>query len=168
MQIVPVEKIVVRSLSSEAEAVAFREISEEWLTRYFAVEPADLKALDDPRTGIIAAGGDVLLAIDTESGDVLGCVALVSYPEDVFELAKMGVRPESQGRGVGRALVLAAISRAGELGAAHLFLSTNHELSTALHLYRSCGFVQVQPQEVPVADYYAWRLERADVYMELK
>ncbi|MBO9705385.1 MAG: GNAT family N-acetyltransferase, partial [Arthrobacter sp.] len=88
----PTLGVTIDSLRGAEDALAFRQISEEWLTEHFQVEPEDLHALGDPQRSIIDAGGDVLLARDDATGEVLGAVALVAYPEDVFELAKMGVR----------------------------------------------------------------------------
>lgn len=164
----PTRGITIDSLRGAEDALAFREISEEWLTEHFQVEPEDLHALGDPQRTIIDAGGDVLLARDDATGEVLGAVALVAYPEDVFELAKMGVRRTARGRGIGGLLVHAAIERASTLGGRRLFLSTNHALTSALRLYRAAGFVSIRPDEVPVKNYYALALDRADVYLELK
>ncbi|MFK0071830.1 GNAT family N-acetyltransferase [Arthrobacter woluwensis] len=164
----PTVGITIGSLREPEDALAFRQISEEWLTEHFQVEPEDLHALGDPQRTIIDAGGDVLLASDDASGEILGAVALVAYPEDVFELAKMGVRRTARGRGIGALLVRAAIERASALGGRRLFLSTNHALASALRLYRAAGFVSIRPDEVPVKNYYALALDRADVYLELK
>jgi len=164
----PTFGIAIDSLRGPEDALAFRQISEEWLTEHFQVEPEDLHALGDPQHSIIEPGGDVLLARDQTTAEVLGAVALVAYPDDVFELAKMGVRRTARGRGIGGLLVQAAVERASALGGRRLFLSTNHSLTSALRLYRAAGFVAIRPDEVPVKDYYALALDRADVYLELK
>lgn len=109
-------------------------------------------------------GGDVLLAREPGNGTVVGCVALLAYPDAVFELAKMAVAPAAQGRGIGGQLVAAAIDRAQALGGARLFLGTNSKLAPAIHLYEEAGFVRITRDRLPAADYYA----RADTLMELK
>lgn len=164
----PTLGVTIGSLQGPEDALAFRQISEEWLTEHFQVEPEDLHALSDPQRTIVEPGGDVLLARDDRTGEILGAVALMAYPDEVFELAKMGVRPSARGRGIGGLLVYAAIERAAVLGGRRLFLSTNHALTSALRLYRAAGFVSIRPDEVPVKNYYALSLERADVYLELK
>lgn len=152
----------IARLSSDDDAEAFRRINEEWISRLFTLTDEDRALLNDPRGQIIGQGGDVLLA-RADDGTVLGCVALVHYPNDVLELSKMGVTPAAQGLGVGRSLVTAAITRARQLGARRVFLGTNSKLAPAIHLYENAGFTRISREQLPVADYYA----RADILMEL-
>ncbi|MGW3180012.1 GNAT family N-acetyltransferase [Kitasatospora sp. NPDC001119] len=154
---------VVSSIASPSDAEAFRTLNEEWIARLFTLEKADRAVLGDPFSRIVAPGGDVLLAREPGSGTVVGCVALLVHPDAVFELAKMAVDPDAQGRGIGRLLVAAAIDRARELGGTRLFLGTNSRLAPAIHLYEDAGFVRITRDRLPVADYYA----RADILMEL-
>ncbi|MGW1254954.1 GNAT family N-acetyltransferase [Streptomyces sp. NPDC002513] len=156
--------IVVSSIASPDDADAFRALNEEWISRLFTLQEEDRAVLGDPFGRIVGPGGDVLLAREPESGTVVGCVALLAYPDAVFELAKMAVAPAAQGRGIGRRLIAAAIDRAQALGGARLFLGTNSKLAPAIHLYEEAGFVRITRSRLPVADYYA----RADVLMERK
>ncbi|MGW1157338.1 GNAT family N-acetyltransferase [Streptomyces sp. NPDC002519] len=155
---------VVSSIASPDDADAFRALNEEWISRLFTLQEEDRAVLGDPFGRIVGPGGDVLLAREPESGTVVGCVALLAYPDAVFELAKMAVAPAAQGRGIGRRLIAAAIDRAQALGGARLFLGTNSKLAPAIHLYEEAGFVRITRSRLPVADYYA----RADVLMERK
>ncbi|MBT0769005.1 GNAT family N-acetyltransferase [Kineosporia sp. J2-2] len=154
---------VISSITTPADADAFRTLNEEWISRLFTVQDADRLVLGDPFGRIVEPGGDVLVARDPH-GAVIGCVALLAHPDTVFELAKMAVAPAAQGRGLGRRLVAAAVGRARELGAARLFLGTNSKLTPAIHLYEAAGFVRIPRDRLPVADYYA----RADTLMELE
>ncbi|MFD5432742.1 GNAT family N-acetyltransferase [Kitasatospora sp. NPDC127067] len=154
---------VVSPIASPSDADAFRTLNEEWISQLFTLEEKDRAVLGDPFGRIVGPGGDVLLAREPESGTVVGCVALLAYPDAVFELAKMAVTPAARGRGIGRLLVAAAIDRARALGGARLFLGTNSKLATAVHLYEDAGFVRITRDRLPVADYYA----RADILMEL-
>ena len=119
----------------------FSELNREWIERYFVVEEADRPSLNDPQSTIVDDGGDILFA--KLNNRIVGTVALVRYSDEIFELAKMAVRQETQGRGIGRKLMNACIDRAKELGAKKLFLVTNGRLTAALHLYRSVGFNDV-------------------------
>ncbi|BCL25258.1 hypothetical protein GCM10017557_01170 [Streptomyces aurantiacus] len=154
---------VVSSIASPSDADAFRALNEEWISRLFTLEEEDRAVLGNPFDRIVGPGGDVLLARDTGTGAVVGCVALLAYPDAVFELAKMAVAPVAQGHGIGRQLIAAAIDRVRELGGARLFLGTNSKLGPAVHLYEDAGFVRITCDRLPVADYYA----RADILMEL-
>ena len=134
----------------------FARLNVEWLERYFVVEPIDRKVLDDPQTHILDDGGHILMAID--EGQVVGTVALKHHGDDEFELTKMAVTADSQGRGIGRRLLEAAIRRFTERAAGRLYLESHSSLDTALGLYERAGFRHEQP---PAPSEYA----RADVYM---
>ena len=139
-------------------AGAFKALNEAWITSLFALEPKDELVLGDPHGQIIAKGGRVLFALD--SGAAVGCCALLALPDGGFELAKMAVADTHKGRGLGRALMAAAVERATDAGAPRLYLETNSGLAPALALYRSFGFREITPAEPSP---YA----RADVCMEL-
>jgi len=148
--------VVVRAFQPGDEA-AFRDINLDWISRFFVVEAKDRETLEHPQTKILDPGGEILLACD--GVDAIGCVALMVMGEGEFELAKMGVRPQAQGRGVGRKLIQAAVDTARARGARRLYLETNSKLGPALKLYADAGFVKVQGPPSPYA--------RADVQMEL-
>ena len=139
-------------------APAFRALNEAWITRLFALEPKDREVLNDPQGQIIDPGGEVLLAID--DGVAVGCCALMALADGGFELAKMAVADSHKGRGIGRALMAAAIAWARGQAAPRLYLETNSGLAPALGLYRAFGFVEVAPA---APSPYA----RSDVIMEL-
>ena len=149
-------EIVVRAFRP-GDAAAFRDINLDWISRFFVVEPKDRETLDHPQKKILDPGGDILLACDGD--EAIGCVALMVMGAGEYELAKMGVRPEAQGRGVGRRLIEAAIDAARVRGARRLYLETNSKLGPALKLYADAGFERVQGPPSPYA--------RADVQMEL-
>jgi putative acetyltransferase len=163
--------LVVRPMSSPADARAFKELNEQWITALFVLGPADSAVLDDPGTAIVAKGGQVLIARDGD--EIVGCVAVV--PEShgstcaephattaVYEISKMAVSPEHRGRGFGRTLLHAAIDHARAVGATALFLGSSTKLPTAVHLYEEAGFVHVLPDEIGPMPY-----NRADVFMRL-
>ncbi|MEZ5465987.1 MAG: GNAT family N-acetyltransferase [Lysobacteraceae bacterium] len=139
-------------------ANAFRDLNLEWLERYFVVEPVDREVLDNPQRLIIDAGGEILFAVDGEDR-VLGTCALLRINDDEVELTKMGVTAASQGAGIGRRLIVAAIERFRQMPGDTLFLETNSVLTPALALYRSVGF-ELQDGIRPGSHY-----DRADTYM---
>jgi putative acetyltransferase len=139
-------------------AGAFKALNEAWITTLFALEPKDEVVLGDPEGQVIAHGGRILFAMDGD--DAVGCCALMALPDGGFEVAKMAVAEAHKGRGLGRALMAAAVERARAAGAPRLYLETNSGLAPALALYRSFGFLEIQ-SETPSP--YA----RADVIMEL-
>jgi ribosomal protein S18 acetylase RimI-like enzyme len=94
----------------------------------------------------IRARGVVLAARDR--GDLLGTVTLVapSSPArrlavaDEFELHLLCVRADARRRGIGEALVRAALQRAKAEGARGVVLWTQTTMEAAQRLYRRCGF----------------------------
>ena len=137
----------------------FRQLNEEWISRYFTLEPADLKALDQPEEYILAPGGGILLA--ELNGQVVGTCALIKMADgSSYELAKMAVSPAAQGQRLGYRLGQAAVQRVRDLGGQRVYLESNSKLEPALALYRKLGFQDlVEPNPSPYA--------RADVQMEL-
>ncbi len=59
------------------------------------------------------------------------------------EILTLAVRPEARGRGLGRALLQAAIKRARDAGSDAMFLEVGTENPAALALYAGLGFTKV-------------------------
>jgi len=148
LQIVPYEP---------AHRAAFRQLNEAWITRYFRLEEADLRALNDPEGYILAKGGFIFMAL--WEGEPVGACALIKINQRVFELAKMAVSDKVQGKGIGYALGKACIDKAMQLGLQKIELLSNTLLQPAISLYRKLGFVEVP---LPPTEY-----ERANIKMEI-
>ena len=67
---------------------------------------------------------------------------MISFSDGVYELSKMSVKKNFQGKGIGRLLLNRCINFAKEKNANEIFLLTNDILKPALNLYLSCGFVK--------------------------
>lgn len=139
-------------------AEAWRTLNEAWITRHFAIEPADAEVLADPVGKVIAPGGHIFMAEDAD-GAPIGCVGLKAIPDGGFEVIKMTVSEAARGTGLGRDLMQACIERARALGAPRLYLETNSALGPALGLYRTMGFTDLPAQDTPYS--------RCDVWMAL-
>ena len=119
----------------------FAALNYEWSEQYFVVEEEDRKALEHPRDYAINKGGEIFFVLEDDR--VVGTVAMVPHRWDdvrVFELAKMAVRPDRQGRGYSRMLMDACLEFARARGADEIMLVTNDVLSPAMGLYESAGF----------------------------
>jgi putative acetyltransferase len=159
-QTVNIPGVEIRPLCSGEDATAFRTLNEEWITRYFSLEPADCATLGDPEGKILRKGGQIFMAYFGRQA--VGCVALIPMEGGVYELSKMAVSPEMRGLGIGRRLLQHAITQARQIGAKSLFLGSNSRLENAVHLYESVGFRHVPPENLPEMPY-----ARANVFMEL-
>src|SRR5947209_1430101 len=131
-------QIEIRPLEIGGDGTAFRQLNEEWISRYFVLEAKDRETLGDPEGTILNKGGVIFQALSGKS--VVGVVALIPMGNGVYELSKMAVSPAMQGQGIGRRLLLHAIDQAKLLGASGLFLGSNSRLKDAVHLYESIGF----------------------------
>lgn len=153
MQVLPIQ---LRPFEP-ADAVAFRELNETWITKYFGIEEPDREVLGDPIGHIIQPGGSIFMAC--VEGRVIGCCALIVVRPGVFEVAKMAIAEEYRGRGIGRKLLAYVIEQARALDATLLTLATNDRLVNAIHLYEALGFRHLPPEPSPYT--------RANVFMEL-
>ena len=135
----------------------FKKLNLEWLDKYNLTESHDLMVLNDPRGTILDRGGFIWLA---KAGDeIVGSAALMNEGHGIFELAKMSVTKNWQGKGISKLLIEACLKKAKEIGVKKLTLFSNHQLQKALKLYEKYGFKNVEVKDSP--------FETADVKMEL-
>jgi len=138
----------------------FHDINAEWIEAMFRLEPTDREVLENPRARIVDPGGCILF-VEAPGLGIVGTCALQKTGPGAFELTKMGVRETARGLKAGEFLLEAVIARAQSMGAAKLYLLTNHICEAAIHLYEKVGFVH---DAQIMADYGA-RYERCDVAM---
>lgn len=74
----------------------------------------------------------------------VGCGGIRSLGHARFEVKHLWLQPQTQGLGLGRALLAELERRAIGLGATELVLDTNSSLAAAGGLYRSSGFLGVE------------------------
>ncbi|MCE3075101.1 GNAT family N-acetyltransferase [Chryseobacterium gwangjuense] len=138
----------------------FRNLNEEWISKFFKMEASDYKMLDHPEDYIINKGGHIVFALLND--EVVGTCALIKTSEDplIFELAKMAVSPKAQGKKIGYLIGEALIDKAKGLKAKEIFLETNSSLVPAIKLYEKLGFQHIQVSDSPY--------ERCDTKMLLE
>lgn len=98
----------------------------------------------------VRARGNVLVARD-DHGHLLGSVVMVPPGSPACRFAAAGeaelhllcVRPDQQGRGIGAALVGAAIDGARASGATRMILWTQSSMTVAQALYTKYGFARL-------------------------
>ncbi len=126
---------------------AFRQLNLEWLDKFNLCEEADMLVLNDPQGTIVDKGGAIYLA---KAGDeIVGTAALVPEGHDVYELAKMSVTEQWQGKGISKLLLESCLQKAEELGAEKIELFSNHQLKNALKLYEKYGFGYIEMKDSP-------------------
>jgi DNA-binding MarR family transcriptional regulator len=142
---------------SKKYKTVFKELNAEWIHNYFEMEDADLKILDHPESYVLKKGGYIAMAL--YDNKPVGTCALVKMNKDTYELAKMAVSPNCQGKGIGYLIGLHVIEKAKEMGAKKLYLESNTLLKPAIQLYYKLGFQKVSRGSSPYA--------RCNIQMEL-
>ncbi|MDQ2664463.1 MAG: GNAT family N-acetyltransferase [Gemmatimonadota bacterium] len=97
-----------------------------------------------PRTEDFIATNAYNFIVAEARGRVVGCVHLDEYAPSLSELRSLAVSRDGQGKGVGRALVLATEALARQRGSATLFAVSNDEA-----FFRRFGF---EPRHIPELD----------------
>jgi ribosomal protein S18 acetylase RimI-like enzyme len=93
----------------------------------------------------------VFLVVEDDAGEVIGCGGvrrIQRRPETYevrFEVKHLWLSPNARGQGAGRQLLRELERRAVGFGAQELVLDTNASLEAAGGLYRSSGYVEVEP-----------------------
>jgi ribosomal protein S18 acetylase RimI-like enzyme len=143
----------------EQYAGDFKQLNIEWLQQYFVIEAYDEYQLSNPIQEIIHNGGHIFLAKDNKK--IVGTVALMKETDRSFEVTKMSVTRDSQGKGVSKLLMDACVTLAEEKKWDRLFLYSNTILVPAIQLYRRYGFYEIP---VDTNSHYG----RTNIKMELK
>ncbi|MGI8950730.1 MAG: GNAT family N-acetyltransferase [Chitinophagaceae bacterium] len=135
----------------------FKQLNVEWLEKYNVIEDYDLQILDHPKEKILNDGGYIFLAKIND--EIVGTAGLKKEDKKTYELVKMAVTAEFQGKGISRILMDKCIDTAKLLYAKKIVLYSNHQLQTAINLYKKYGFKHVSAHDSP--------LLTADIKMEL-
>ncbi len=139
-------------------AIYFKELNIAWLKKYFWIEPHDEEVLGNPEKYIIEPGGTIFFVKDAEK--IIGCVALMKIEDGVFELTKMAVIPEYQGKKIGQKLMEHTLDFAKKQGWDHLIIFSNRKLENAIYIYKKYGF-----REIPIGENNPYT--RGDIKMRL-
>lgn len=136
---------------------AFYQLNSQWLNEYYFVTKEDETLLKNPEA-IIEKGGEVFFALLNDK--VVGTCAILPDTDQVYELIKMGVDPEVQGKGIGSRLMMKCLQFAKENKASHVVLETAVPLKAAIHLYEKFGFVKTSEEyEHPVFKRVTFKME---------
>jgi ribosomal protein S18 acetylase RimI-like enzyme len=93
----------------------------------------------------VAPDGTILLAWSSDAP--AGSVGLARIDEHTAEIRRLWVRPTARRAGVARALTVAALDHAAELGYRRVVLDVVPSRTGAIALYRSLGFTEIEPYD---------------------
>jgi ribosomal protein S18 acetylase RimI-like enzyme len=108
-----------------------------------------------PKLRALGAAGDGDILVAKADGQVIGTVMLQYPPQaghvvqapDEAEVRALAVAPDWQGRGIGRALIHAAIARAAQRRVRHLVLCTQQDMAAAHRIYEQAGFARLEDRD---------------------
>jgi len=134
-----------------------KKLNEEWLEKYFVVEPYDAQLLENCEEEIIEKGGHIFFGM--LEGLVIGTYALLPPKNNVVELGKMAITATYQGKGYGQQLLHHSVKTAKENGYSEMLLYSNRKLKNSIYLYRKFGFIEEPIKDSPY--------ERGNIKMRL-
>jgi putative acetyltransferase len=131
--LIPDEVAVLRELFEEYAAALGIDLS----FQRFAGEVAELPGR------YAAPRGALWLAI--ADGRAVGCVGLRPLGPELCEIKRLYVQPACRGTGLGRRLAETVLAEAGRIGYRRVCLDTLPSMGGAIALYRSLGFMEIEP-----------------------
>ena len=151
----PCNKIEIIDFAENLQE-SIKKLNYEWLEKYFFIEQGDTVSLSNPKKQIIDKGGYIFYAkLNTE---IVGTASLIKKADRIFELGKMAVAGNAQGKGIGTMLLEHCLKIAKRKRIAKLILYSNTRLESAIHLYQKYGFVEIELEK--------GLYERANIKME--
>jgi DNA-binding MarR family transcriptional regulator/GNAT superfamily N-acetyltransferase len=137
------------------------------LGQYFAELNLRFEGGFDPSISISADADELrspagLFVVATLRSEPIGCGALKFHTNEPTELKRMWVDPSARGLGIGRRLLSELEAEAEGRGSRMVRLETNKSLTEAIALYRSSGYLEVQPfnDEVYADHWFQKRLSK--------
>ncbi len=154
--------IVIKEVIDEAGLAEFVQLVKEYLDQLpFVIDFQDIEAeLQRPSSEYSRSVGGAAFLASSESGPV-GCIGIRYLSPGIAELKRMYVSPEYRGSGIARLLCQVAIDAAKKLGYFAVRLDTVEEMTQAIALYESLGFVEIdqyRPNPLETARFFELRI----------
>lgn len=77
-------------------------------------------------------------------GNLAGCIGLRKIDDENCEMKRLYVRSDFRGKHIGKMLVQQIIKDAKQIGYSHMLLDTLPFLKSAIHMYKSFGFYEIE------------------------
>jgi DNA-binding MarR family transcriptional regulator len=153
-QLVDAMRVVERLLVAGAVGVRVEDPSTPaarfCIESYFAELRERFEQGFDPARSVLPDVGELvepagLLLVARLRGEPVGCGGLRLFEGGLADVKRMWVAPSTRGLGLGRRLLRELEEHARRRGAVTIRLETNRALTEAIALYRSSGYVEVEP-----------------------
>jgi DNA-binding MarR family transcriptional regulator/GNAT superfamily N-acetyltransferase len=143
-----VERLLTAGLVEIGAADPADSAAQFCLRSYFAELGSRLDEGFDPGASLPLAAADLvepagLLLLARLHGDPVGCGALKFHGTEPGLLKRMWVADSARGLGLGRRILAELENHARRRGITVVRLDTNRQLTEAIRLYRSAGYVEV-------------------------
>ncbi len=119
-------------------AADFKAINQVWMKQFESKGGTYTSLLENPTESILDKGGKVFVA--SVENNIVGTCALLRKSFKQYEICLMAVKPEFQGKNIGKQLLSHAMDAARALQAKTIELITNPKLTAAVELYKTHGF----------------------------
>lgn len=171
--LVAVETAAHRATAEELDAEYLNWVGDIAKAEYgltFDIRAMVRSDIDDPDKFYPPTGRFYLVQV---AGSYVGIGCLKRLESHVGEVQRMYVRPHVRGIGAGRVLVQRLLADARSLGYTTVRLESLRALKPAHELYRSVGFVEIEPYAANSMEAYQDRADlagyrRSAVFMEIK
>jgi DNA-binding MarR family transcriptional regulator/GNAT superfamily N-acetyltransferase len=145
-----VERLLTAGLVKVEIADPSSPAAQHCLQAYFAELDTRFETGFDPGRSISADARELsepagLLLVARLRDEAIGCGALKLHGSKPAEVKRMWVAPAARGLGVGRRMLDELEGHARQRGVGRLHLETNKALREATGLYRSAGYLEVEP-----------------------
>lgn len=107
-------------------------------------EAAEYKLLPRALSDLYEHVHDFTVAIDKETGEIIGCAALHIVWEDLGEIRSLTIAEGHKDMGIGRRLVEACVNDAKALGIKRIFA-----LTYVPKFFKKCGFEKIEKEKLP-------------------
>ncbi len=154
--------VVIREVGSPEDIATVKRLFVEYaqsLNVDLCFQSFDKELAELPGAYAGESGSLLLAEID---GNAVGCVGLRKLSDSICEMKRLYVNPDARGRQIGRLLVNEIIARGRQLGYERIRLDTLPFMQTAIGMYRSLGFGEIEPyyaNPVPGALFLELRLK---------
>lgn len=136
--------VKVQSAQEVNEARTLFEAYQKELGKDLSFQQFDAELRDLPN-GYTPPSGALLLLLDLDDNEFVGCVGVKKLQEHTCEMKRLYVKPSHRVKKYGLELVQAILQEARQLGYQEMCLDTLEELVPAIRLYQKLGFQKTEP-----------------------